>query len=91
MPERKQFNRSVNKDCPCSVNYPQDCPKRYPGCHGACPEYKEWRSKLDERKEKERKAKAAQNTMSASKQRELWRRKRYQRQGHFSRLSTDDK
>ena len=30
-------------------------PKRYPGCHGTCPEYLEQRAELDKEKEAERK------------------------------------
>lgn len=28
-----------NENCPCR---PCVAPKRHPGCHGTCPEYKEW-------------------------------------------------
>jgi hypothetical protein len=41
--------------------------------------FKEWRKKVDERRENERQFHIRMDTMSESKKRELWRQKRYQR------------
>ena len=40
-------------------------PKRYPGCHGTCPEYLEQRAKYDEVKEIERKWKEVRGGLIA--------------------------
>lgn len=36
-----------------------NCPKRYPGCHASCEDYKSWKAQWDEMRERERKRKAA--------------------------------
>ena len=45
----------------------KDCvaPKRYPGCSGKCPDYKEQRAKLDKEKEAERKWKEVRGGLIA--------------------------
>lgn len=46
-----------------AINCCKDCvaPKRYPGCHGHCPEYLEEKARYDERMAAERKWKRTQN------------------------------
>lgn len=40
-------------------------PKRYPGCHDKCPEYKEQRAEFDKEKEAERKWKEVRGGLIA--------------------------
>ena len=37
------------EECPC-----KDCGKRYRACHDTCPDYKEWKSEQEKKKERER-------------------------------------
>ena len=65
IPEGKQICPSCQKTtkhkCPCEPCVP---PKRKPGCHGSCPEYKEWN--LDHLKKNKiiRKSKAKQKIIN---------------------------
>lgn len=42
----------MGKDCPCHGCVP---PNRYPGCHGNCEAYKDWKASEQEKKDAERK------------------------------------
>lgn len=39
-----------------------NCPKRYPGCHASCNDYKSWKVNWDEMRERERKRKSGYRT-----------------------------
>lgn len=65
------FSKKPN-GCPC-----YGCHERDAGCHGKCNRYKDWRKELDERNEKERMEKAADDVMSEHAKRKLWKQQRY--------------
>jgi len=44
----------MNKPCPCRYCV---APKRHPGCHAECPEYKEWDAEHQQHLEEVRKKK----------------------------------
>ena len=67
------FNRRPRKDCPCKP----DCKKRSAECHGNCPEYEQWRKKLDSDNDKEREFQKKYNTISETNVRKIWRNQRY--------------
>lgn len=73
------FNRENSSGCPC-----RGCPDRQPGtgCHDRCERFKAWRVKVDKKNEAERAYHQSNDTMSESKKREMWRKKRY---SHHSR------
>ena len=77
------FNRENNFGCPC-----KGCTDRVPEprCHTTCVKYREWRAKIDERNENERKNRQNRDVMSDAKKRDIWRSRRYARQnaGHSS-------
>lgn len=50
----------MQKESPCRHCVP---PKRTPTCHSGCPDYKEWRTELDERNEKIKKAREEQKML----------------------------
>ena len=53
----------MGNDSPC-----HGCvaPKRYPGCHGKCKDYKEWKVGEQVKKDAERKRKEEESAMFAS-------------------------
>lgn len=66
------FNRTNTTDCPC-----KDCEDRHSGCHGKCQRFAEWRVKVDERREKERRFYQSNNTISEHHRRQIWRKSRW--------------
>ena len=52
-------------------------PKRYPGCSGKCPEYKEQRELFDARKEAERKRSQVSSARTDYLNNAVWRTKKY--------------
>lgn len=53
----------MGNDSPC-----HGCvaPKRYPGCHGKCKDYKEWKAGEQVKKDAERRRKEEESAMFAS-------------------------
>ncbi len=49
------------KDAPCRF-----CEERYPGCHGSCPRYREWREPFDNAIAERNKARIADSTLIES-------------------------
>ena len=68
------------------------CTRRFEACQDPkkCEDFKEFRKKIDQARENERRFKESMNTISESKKRELWRSKRYQRNmRNQNRLSSE--
>lgn len=69
-----QFNRTKNKDVPCS-----ECPDRDAECHARCERYREWRKELDRKNAERRKELCSSDLISDAKKKAIWRTKRYSR------------
>ena len=70
-----EWNRNRDRRNPCN-----ECTEREVGCHGKCARYKQWRKELDEKNERRLKVLKGEDTMSAAAEREIWRKKRWNRQ-----------
>ena len=80
------FNRENSHECPCRV-----CPDK--GCgsyHDVCPQYLNWRKKVDARNEAERIRHRSNDTMSDAKKKAAWRSKRYSRQLTYNKSTKAD-
>lgn len=69
-----QFNRTKNKDVPCS-----ECQDRDAECHARCEKYREWRAELDRKNAERRKEPHPSDLISDAKKRAIWRKSRYSR------------
>ena len=49
-----------------------ECPKRKPGCHGTCKEYKDWRNLLWEEKRRMNKEKKMEQAIDQILHKERW-------------------
>lgn len=55
----------ADRKCPC-----KGCDRRLIGCHGLCPDYREWKKNLDE----ENASKPPVHELSRSMKRHIWRK-----------------